>query len=157
MTRALPIELLIHALVTDAFGREVEADLVDTLRRDGDLVLSLVAEIGGVIGGHIALSKLTSPVGALALAPISVAPHLQRQGVGSALVTAALERAAGLGYAIVFVLGDPRYYARFGFSTDTAEQFDCEFAGPFFMARWLSDAHATGTAVVYPAAFAGLD
>lgn len=86
----------IHALITNAFGRRDEADLVDALRSDGDLVLSLVAEEEGELVGHVALSRLKSPERALALAPIAVSPSRHRRGIGSALIHTAIERAKTL-------------------------------------------------------------
>ena len=62
----------IHALVAEAFGQPQEADLVDALRADGDLIVSLVAEEAGELIGHVAFSRLQSPRESLALAPVAV-------------------------------------------------------------------------------------
>ena len=76
-----------------AFGGDAEARLVDALRRSGAEAVSVVAECGGGVVGHVLLSRLISPPDALALAPPAVLPDQQRRGVGSALVRAALARA----------------------------------------------------------------
>jgi putative acetyltransferase len=110
----------IAAVVRDAFGREVEAGLVDALRAARALPVSLVAEgADGAVVGHVALSPVT--IGGvdgggrwLGLAPLAVRLDHQRQGVGAALVLAALT-AGGAG--LVVLLGEPAYYARFGFAT----------------------------------------
>ena len=148
----------IRALVSDAFGRGDEARLIDTLRRDGDLTHSLVAEIDGAVVGHAALSRLVSPMQSVALAPVAVAPRWQRRGIGSALVSEALRQAAARGIALVFVLGDPDFYARFGFSAQSAEGYASDFAGPYFMARRLSAevSSPANAPVIYAPAFAAL-
>lgn len=111
----------IHAVNAAAFGRAVEANLVDALRAHGHLALSLVAERGGEVVGHIAFSPATiaSPEGdwaALALGPLAVLPAHQRSGVGSALVRAGLAACLALGHDVVFLLGHATYYPRFGFT-----------------------------------------
>ena len=78
---------VIYALTRRAFARMPyaagdEQDLIDALSLS--LSLSLVAECGGEVAGHIALSPMT-PKGWFALGPVSVEPALQRQGIGSAL------------------------------------------------------------------------
>lgn len=120
----------IAALNDAAFGGTDESALVARLRRDGDLDLSLVAEDGdaGRIVGHLALSPLRAPFPALALAPLAVAPDRQRRGIGSALVRAALARRPN---ATIVVLGDPAYYARFGFRPVA---WDSPYAGPHLQA-----------------------
>lgn len=84
--------------------------------------LELVAEDNGHIIGHILMTKNTQiePISsALYLAPLSVAPMFQGQGVGSALVQAACAYGADLGYRAAFLVGDPAYYSRFGFRSVT--------------------------------------
>lgn len=148
--------LRIRELIEQVFGAGAEAALVDQLRADGDLAVSLLAGEGGRILGHVALSRLASPSSALALAPVSVAPDRQRQGIGSALVREALTRARRLGAAIVFVLGDPAYYGRFGFDAKTAQPFSCVYAGPYFLAIWLGEERIEPAPLQYAKAFSAL-
>jgi putative acetyltransferase len=78
--------------------------------------LELVAEVDGVVVGHVLCS--TATVGdrdVVAVAPLSVLPEHQRRGVGSALMTALIERADGAGHALLGLLGSRAYYPRFGF------------------------------------------
>lgn len=147
----------IHALNSAAFGQPMEADLVDRLRADGDAVLSLVAVEDGEIVGHILLSRMEAPFRALALAPVAVKPTRQRQGIGAALIHAGLARAKEAGWQGVFVLGEPDYYQRFGFSAQQAAGFVSPYAGPYFMALALGDALPVTTGEVrHAAAFAAL-
>jgi putative acetyltransferase len=128
----------VFELNTKAFPTDAEARLVDNLRKNGDLEISLVAVIDEKIVGHVAFSRMTAPFRALGLAPVAVLPLHQRQGIGAALIRAGLERAKASGWNGVFVLGDNAYYERFGFRAELATGFSCRFAGPHFMALALS-------------------
>lgn len=95
-----------------------EQDLVSALRKGAAFVpqLSLVAEIDGQIAGHILFTEaMVGRVTVLALAPLSVLPAYQRQGIGTALIAAGHKIARGLGYPYSLVLGSKRYYPRFGY------------------------------------------
>lgn len=122
-----------------AFDREVEARLVDDLRSEGYAKVSLVAEEGGRIVGHIMFSEAVirtgrGEVAALALGPVAVAPERQGQGIGSALVREGLDQCAQTLYRSVFLLGIPGYYPRFGFSADLAGNLSSTYSGEAFMA-----------------------
>jgi putative acetyltransferase len=145
-----------HVLVA-AFSGNVEADLVEQLRRDGDLALAMVAENDG-IQGYVASPKLRiedseATHDAVGLAPLAVAPDAQKQGIGSALVREAHRRLVAQGCALSFVLGDPSYYARFGYDLALAAPFECAYAGPHFMALRFNDNAPKRGRVRYPAAF----
>ncbi len=116
----------IHRLTAAAFDGMPQSDgdeqeLVDRLRADGDLTLSLVAEDAERIVGHIAFSPVTIADGAPGwhgLGPVSVLPELQGQGVGSALVKRGIADMREAGSRGIVLLGSPEYYARFGFAHD---------------------------------------
>jgi putative acetyltransferase len=146
----------IRALLAAAFGSGQEAELVDGLRDAGDLAVSLVAEDGSMLLGHVALSRLHSPRDALALAPLAVAAAARRRGTGAALVREALSKANALGAPMVFVLGDAAYYSRFGFTLAAAASYPSPYAGPHFMALLLENPPPVPAPVVYAAAFAKL-
>lgn len=118
-----------------SFGREDEARLVDGLREEGYARLSLVAEEGGRLVGHIMFSEAVirtvsdALVGALALGPVGVIPERQGRGVGSALVREGLDRCARAGHSIVVLLGHPGYYPRFGFSAERAGNLSSPYSG----------------------------
>jgi putative acetyltransferase len=152
----------IRALLTAAFERPDEANLVDRLRADGNLVLELVAVgPGATIPAYIAFPRLWIEAregrkAAVALAPLGVAADHRRQGIGSTLVRIGLQFLKRRDETIAFVVGDPAYYRKFEFFTDAARGFACAYAGANFMALALKpDAPRRGT-VVYPKAFAGL-
>lgn len=150
----------IRRLNVDAFdGRTEEADLVDELRRAGDLVLSLVARHDGLVVGHVAFSRVTieaatGPVGGVALAPVAVQPELQNGGIGQQLIRAGLVQLSEGGESVVLVVGNPAYYTRFGFSIEQAEAFPSGYSGPYYMALIWGDVTATPTGpVTYAEAF----
>lgn len=100
-------------------GREPEC--VNKLRQDGDLKVSLVAEIDGEIVGHIAFSPVFFNGEAsdwYGLGPVAVWPDFQKQGVGRALIENGLEEIKTLGAKGCVLIGDPDYYHRFGFVAD---------------------------------------
>ena len=103
-----------------AFGRPTEADLVDLCLQRGKNALSLVASLEGHIVGHVLFTPLTLVPSApglhgVGLGPVAVLPELQGQGVGSRLILEGLEQCRLQGYDFAVLLGDPRYYTRFGF------------------------------------------
>ena len=110
----------IHKVHKKAFPGPDEARLVQLLRSRGKAVVSLVAEDDGAIVGHVLCSAVSidppdSRWNALGLAPIAVLPENQRKGIGRRLIQEGLKKCKQAGYDVVVVLGDPAYYARFGF------------------------------------------
>ena len=119
-------EAAIHMLTEAAFrdkefSNGSEPDLVDMLRRDGDLALSLVAHDADRIVGHIAFSPIVISDGSrhwYGLGPVSVWPEMQGQGTGFRLVQRGIADIREAGAQGVVVLGDPDFYGRFGFEHD---------------------------------------
>jgi putative acetyltransferase len=153
----------IRAVHRAAFPTPAEADLVEALAREGDAAISLVATRQSEIVGHVLLSRMNvsgdgRAVRALGLAPVGVLPGYQGGGIGKALIEAALGIARATGEDLVFLLGEPDYYRRFGFSAETAAPFASPYAGPYFMALALRPEFAapdTGKAA-YARAFSDL-
>lgn len=147
-------------VIEAAFGRSDEADLVDALRRSGDALVSLVAEIDGGVAGHVLFSRMWIEGGgpripAVALAPVAVAPAYQRCGAGRAMIEHGLKVLRERGERIVIVVGHAAYYPKFGFSTAMAAGLDAPFSRESFMALELVAGAFDGVRgrVVYPAAF----
>ncbi len=122
-----------------SFPTDAEADLVDALRSDGAAEISLVATKEKQLVGHVMFSKMGAPFKALALAPISVHPDFRKNAIAAQLIQAGLEVAKTNGWQGIFVLGDPQYYQRFGFSADMAANFLSPYSGPYLMALSLHE------------------
>lgn len=96
-----------------------EQFIIEALRAARSLTVSLVAEIGGHVVGHIAFSPVTISDGTgnwYGLGPVSVLPEYQRQGIGKALIEEGLSRLQSMGAHGVCLVGHPDYYQRFGFT-----------------------------------------
>ncbi len=149
----------IRAIVRHAFCQTDEANLVEQLRNDGDVLVELVNGDDIALTGHVLYSRLSiehdsETIAATALAPVSVLPAFQRRGIGAALIEAGNSACAALGVRAIVVLGHPAYYARFAFSATCAESLSAPFSGPSFMALELdAGVLARGGVVRYAAAF----
>jgi predicted N-acetyltransferase YhbS len=114
----LVYDLIVEAFETAEHKDGNEQDLVVALRKSAAFLpsLSLVAEIDGEIAGHILFTK--AQVGTrevLVLAPLSVSPKFQGQGVGTALIKEGHRIAKEFGYQYSLVLGSETYYPRMGY------------------------------------------
>ncbi len=116
-------------LVTEAFRTAFdstdEARLIADLRKGGDLLLGLVAEIDNEIVGYIGFSRAMIEaegrwIPVTVLGPIAVANGRQGEGIGTALTEAGIRTMTEGGEAVAFVLGEPDYYRCFDFSADLA-------------------------------------
>jgi putative acetyltransferase len=109
-------------VVEDAFGPDEGAKvahLVTALEDAGHVRASLVAEVDGAVVGHVMLSRSwvdaeRALVEVVVLSPLSVAPTHHGQGIGGALLAAAVTEAERLGAPVVFLEGDPAYYSTRG-------------------------------------------
>jgi putative acetyltransferase len=111
-------ELIRSAFHGKPYADGDEAEVVEALRAENALSVSLVAEREGAIVGQAAFSPARAADGTpgwYALGPLAVLPAHQRRGVGSTLVLAGLEVISDLGARGCILTGDPSYYSRFGF------------------------------------------
>lgn len=150
----------IRDVVEAAFRQADEAALVEALIAVGDDVLELVAEAEGRLVGHILFSRLiirqeADEFPAVALAPLSVIPALQRRGIGAALIEEGHRRLESDGERLSVVLGDPAYYGRYGYTHARAAGFISDYQGEALQALDWGAAPATGQ-LIYAAAFSGL-
>jgi putative acetyltransferase len=158
-------EEAVRAVHRAAFSREgggepVEVGLVDALRADPGWLphLSLVAVVDRDVVGHVVATRAAvDGERALGLGPIGVLPAFQGRGVGTALVYSLLGAAQSRDETLVALLGDPRYYGRFGFvaAAELGVLSPDPAWGGYFQALALSAAAPTGT-FRYAAAFDGL-
>ncbi len=152
----------IFSINSCAFKSDGEARLVSALREQGayDPNLSLVAEKEGHLVGHILFSPVeivgeTETLKALGLGPMAVLPEYQRQGIGSKLIKEGLSACRQYRYRIVFVVGHPRFYPRFGFLPASAKGFKYTYQVPddIFMVQELTPGgcnEVTGTVKYHP-------
>jgi len=111
-------DVTVAAFKDHPYSHQTEQFIVNALRVDGALSLSLVAEVDGKVVGHVAFSPVSISDGSegwYGLGPVSVLPELQRQGIGKALINEGLTRLKLLGAMGCILVGDPGYYTRFGF------------------------------------------
>ena len=134
-----------EALLDAAFGPARFAKTCQKLRRGRQPAagLALVAKQGATLVGTLRLWHVTAgDVPALLLGPLAVAAHARRFGLGARLMDEALRRARQAGHAAVLLVGDPEYYARFGFSHALAEPL--ALPGPVEVRRFLGVELRTG-------------
>lgn len=111
-------EVTVEAFKTLDVSNQTEQYIIDALRAAEALTISLVAEVGGKVVGHIAFSPVTISDGTMdwyGLGPFSVLPVYQRKGIGKALIEEGLSRLKDLGAKGCCLVGHPEYYKKFGF------------------------------------------
>ncbi len=159
-------EIIEAAFRDDPHGDHSEHHLVARLRNAPGFIpdLSIVAEVGGALRGHILLTPIRIADGSqehpsLALAPVSVEPGHQSRGLGGALIEEAHHRARQLGHGSVVLLGHPAYYPRFGYrrASEFGIALPFEVPGEYCMALELKAGALEGVSgtVRYPPEFFG--
>lgn len=111
-------DVTMRAFKSAVYSDHHEQFIVHALRQSGQLSISLVAELDGKLIGHVAISPVqisSGTEGWYGLGPVSVLPAFQRQGVGTDLIETALTQLKAQHAQGCVVLGEPDYYARFGF------------------------------------------
>jgi putative acetyltransferase len=114
-----------------AFAQNHEGNIVDALRSNAAVLLSLVAIVDGELVGHIMYSPAVAghTTGA-ALGPMAVLPEFQRRGIGSGLVETGNQKLKAAGHPFVIVVGHAEYYPRFGFTPASKHSIRCEWDLP---------------------------
>ena len=149
-------EVTRRAFAPMAFAAGDEQNLINVLRDEGALSLSLVAEQQGTVVGHVALSPATHESGEdgwYGLGPISVEPALQRQRIGGMLISQAKAWLKSRNARGCILVGDTRYYPRHGFlpsPTHTPEKEPPEY----FMVLTLDGPTPAGRFSFHPAFYA---
>jgi len=117
-------------------GQEI-ADLITDLLEDlsAQPLLSLVVNADDNVVGHILFTSTQIKhsqriVSSAILAPLSVHPEYQGQGIGGQLIKEGLKQLKATGVELVFVLGHPGYYPRYGFSAAGIKGFDAPYPIP---------------------------
>ena len=99
---------------------QTEHFIVDCLRKQDALFISLVATLNGRLVGHIAISPVVisdESTGWFAIDPLSVSPDMQNQKIGTALINTAIDKLKTQNTSGCVLVGDPEFYSRFGFKT----------------------------------------
>ncbi|MDR1310149.1 MAG: N-acetyltransferase [Deltaproteobacteria bacterium] len=130
-------ELVKTAFETAHVSSGEEANLVRNIRGSLNYIpeLSLVAERDGVLIGQVMLSKTTvtnenDVFPTLFLGPVCTLPEYRNNGLGGALINAALAKAKDMGHTAVFLAGDRNYYSRFGFVSASEHGIRCQHEVP---------------------------
>ena len=144
----------IENIHNQAFNNPDESKIVNKLRGNNNLTLSLVGEIDESLIGHIAYSPILNgyqkPIG-IGLGPVGVIPAFQNQGIGSHLIEKGNKDVIKMGFDKIFVLGDPKYYSRFGFELAKDYNYFCDFdpKGNHFMILEPNKKRSEKTTVYY--------
>ena len=139
------------AFATCPYGNHTEQFIIDALRAAGALTVSLVAEIGRNVVGHVAFSPVTISDGSpdwYGLGPVSVLPKHQRQGIGTALINEGLSLLKARGGKGCMLVGEPAYYQRFGFRNLPALTLE-GVPQQYFLALPFEDQTPTGVVVFH--------
>ncbi len=114
-----------------AFGQEQEASIVEALRSNGAVSLSLVATLDSRVVGHLMYSpaRIGELTGA-GLGPVAVLPEHERRGIGIQLIEAGNRQLQNVGCPFIVVLGHADYYPRFGFKPARPLGLTCEWDVP---------------------------
>jgi putative acetyltransferase len=138
ITKATPSDLNdVLRIETEAFGHSKESNLVNGLLNDDSAkpLLSLLAIYDDKADGHILFTKVRitgneDELSAMILAPLAILPDAQGKGVGGKLIKQGLAQLSESKVDLVFVLGHPGYYPRFGFKPAGARGFDAPYPIP---------------------------
>lgn len=132
---------LVRRIHEQAFGRPDEADLVEDMRPKVGTILSLVAIRKGQPVAHALFSRVVIECESgfdrgVALAPLGVLPEHQRTGLGTDLVRHGIAALKNRRHGIMVVLGEPRFYDRFGFKPALTFGLRSSFPAPpdYFLA-----------------------
>lgn len=145
----------ISSVITEAFNSTAEAEIIRRLQREHDDIDAWVILHKTRLVGALQFYKITLKNRYVAgLGPVGIHPDFQRKGFGTTLIKKGMEvLKSETDYPLLFVLGHPEFYPRFGFSAKLGNQFIAPWSGPSFMAMPLqTDSPQDGT-LTFPKAF----
>lgn len=150
-----PDYIQIDSMVSLAFGSTAEVDIIHRLKRDQDDIAGWVNIQKGNMIGYLQFYKIGMRDRTFAgLGPACIHPDFQRKGYGKNLIEKGIEALKSEAtYPLLFVLGHPEYYPRFGFSAQLGNQFIAPWSGPSFMAMPLQKDYPEDGTLIFPKAF----
>tara|TARA_B100001179_G_C18565442_1_gene392553 strand:- start:438 stop:950 length:513 start_codon:yes stop_codon:yes gene_type:complete len=149
----------IIALHDRNFGQPDEGLIVRRLHENDESLLSVVAQLDHKIVGHCQFfdietgAQSTGFAKFAGLGPISVLEDHRNIGMGYYMISYGLRTLKRQGYQKVFVLGDPAYYSKDGFSVDETAGMSAPWGGPYFLAKRLNPGGPELAELIYPSAF----
>jgi len=111
-------EVTVAAFKTMEISNHTEQFIIEALRANNALTVSLIAEVDGHVVGHVAFSPVTISDGTqnwYGLGPVSILPEHQRKGIGKSLILEGISRLKGLNAKGCCLVGHPDYYRKLGF------------------------------------------
>jgi len=150
------VDALLRSAFIDLGGGEGEIKLVHDLRKSDAFAGEFVLKDDEILVGHILFSWLKAPEKCLSLAPLSILPSHQNRSLGTKLCQYALSRLEeALKPTASFVLGEPDYYQRFGYSLQAADRFSIPYPKSHFMVRIVDHKkfERLSPVVIYPPEF----
>lgn len=149
-------KLIISAFTASEHGYNDEAQLTDDLRNGREKTFEIVAIDDGELAGHALLSEASiENTKGLVLAPISVLPNHQRSGVGTKLMQNIDDIALENKYEFISILGDPKYYERFGYfeADKVGVKSPMKVESKYFMIKLFNDVIQLNGTLKYADAF----
>lgn len=138
-----------------AFKETAQSQIIRDLRETGEALWSQVLLKGDQIIGNLMFYKvwLEGNLITAGLGPLSILPEHQRQGYGGQLIRSGLEKCDPALHQIIFLLGHPDYYPRFGFSSKLGAQYKSPWPRPAFMGLKLNPNAPTSGTLTFPQAY----
>jgi len=139
----------------EAFGETAQSQIIRELRKKGDALWSQVLLVDDEIIGHLMFYKvwLDGKLITAGLGPLSVLPDYQRQGFGRQLIRSGVAKCDPARHQIIFLLGHPDYYPRFGFSSALGAQYKSPWPRPAFMGLKLNPSAPNSGTLTFPQAY----
>ena len=143
-------------LHVESFGNE-EGPVIERLAleilnfKSDNPIYSFVIENSESIIGHIIFSPVTiggcEKTKAYILAPLAISSAHQKKGLGTKLISHGISKLKAQGIEVVFVFGDPNFYGRSGFKTESniATPFKITYPPEAWMTRELTSGVLSNT------------
>ena len=138
-----------------AFKETAQSQIICELRQTGEALCFQVLMKDDEIIGHLMFYKvwLDGELIAAGLGPLSILPNYQRQGFGGQLILSGLKKCDPALHQIIFLLGHPDYYPKFGFSSQLGAQYKSPWPRTAFMGLKLNPKAPSSGTLTFPKAY----